>query len=126
MRGVDVQVRGRVQPQTTTTTGESVEIDALGNPVETWTEPRTVHDVLVQSGATSSSTESNRPEGVTVAYTCVWPKSDASSLRGCQVKVPDDPAWYNVIGDPKATPDGQLARPFRDRNRIVEVARDDG
>lgn len=126
MRGVDVQVRSRVPQQLTTTTDESVDLDALGNPMETWTVGRVVQDVLVQAGATANSNESNRPDGVTVAYTCVWPKSDASSLRGCQVKVPDDPCWYNVIGDPKATPDGQMARPFRDRNRLVEVARDDG
>jgi len=116
MRGVDVSVRSPVA------SGK----DALGNAIVTWSKPRTVSDVLVQAGATLNSVESNRPQGTVVAYTCVWPKSDASSLRGCQVMVPGDTAWYSVVGDPKATPDGQMARPFRIRNRIVEVAMKDG
>ena len=116
MKGVDVSVRAPVAGAK----------DALGNPVTAWGEPRTVSDVLVSAGAALDSKESNRPAGVVVSYTCVWPKSDGSSLRGCQVQVPGDSDWYNVVGDPKETPDGQMARPFRIRNRIVEVTRDDG
>lgn len=116
MKGVDVQVRAPADGTA----------DALGNPARSWGAPRTVSDVLVQAGSTYNSNESNRPQGIVVAYTCVWPKSDTASLRGCQVKVPGDSEWYAVVGDPKATPDGQMARPFRQRNRIVEVTRDDG
>jgi hypothetical protein len=116
MRGVDVSVRSPVSGQK----------DALGNPTVTWDKPRTVSNVLVSAGSASDSKDTNRPDGVIVTYTCVWPKSDSSSLRGCQVQVPGDSAWYSVIGDPKATPDGQMARRFRDRNRVVEVTRDDG
>lgn len=116
MRGVDVLLRKPVE------SGK----DSLGNPVCTWSEPEVVSDVLVAVGATADSLESNRPDGVTVAYTLVWPKSHADSLRGCQVKVPGDPEWYSVAGDPKPQVDGQMLRPYNVRNRVVEAVRDDG
>lgn len=116
MRGVSVDVRSPVAGKAK---------DALGNAVETWGEPVTVDDVLVAAGAAVDSLESNRPQGIVVSYTLTFPKSFTASLRGCQVRVPGDANWYDVVGDPKATPDGQLMRSFS-RNRIVEVTRSDG
>jgi len=116
MRGVSVQLKSPVEGKK----------DALGNPAVTYGEPTTVDDVLVHAGAAADSRETNRPDGVVVSYTLYWPKASTASLRGCLVKVPGDSEWYRVVGDPKATPEGQMARPFQVRNRVVEVTRDDG
>lgn len=115
MRGVDVKVRAPV----------SGEADALGNPKKSWSEPSTVHDVLAYQGSTSDSVESNRPDGETVAYTLSFPSSFTQSLRGCEVQVQGDQAWYRVSGDPKPMPAGQTRRALR-WNRTVEAVRDDG
>ena len=115
MRGLDVEVRHPVEGAA----------DELGNPTRSWSEPETVGDVLVGAGPTADSHEANRPDGVTVAYTLVFPRGWTGSLRGRQVRVPGDADWYSVVGDPKATPDGQLPRRFT-RNRVVEVTRDAG
>lgn len=116
MRGVDVLVRAPFA------TGAA---DALGNPVTAWGEPMTVGDVLVQPGATSDAFESNRPEGATVVYTLAFPASFSGSLRGCEVRVPGDSAWYAIAGDPKPVLQGQLRRPLR-WNRECEAVRADG
>ena len=116
MRGVAVQLKTPIDGKK----------DALGNAKRTYAEAVTVDDVLVHAGTAADSKESNRPEGVVVSYTLYWPKASGGSLRGCLVKVPGDSEWYSVIGDPKATPEGQMARPFQVRNRVVEVTRSDG
>lgn len=115
MKGVDVLVRAPSRGA----------VDELGNPARSFGDPETVGDVLVMAGATSDSQESNRPDGVGVAYTLTFPASYAGSLRGCEVKVPGDDSWYGIAGDPRPTPAGQLGRPLR-WNRTAEAVRSDG
>jgi hypothetical protein len=100
--------------------------DELGNPVTLWSDPEGVGNVLVAVGSTSDTGGENRPDGVRVAYTLVFPKAYAASLRGCQVRVPDDPVWYAVDGDPKPQLDGQALLPYNGRNRVVLAVSEDG
>ena len=116
IKGVSVYVR---RPSTS-------GADWLGNPVSTWSDPETVGNVLVAVGAVVDDLEANRPEGVSVSYTLVFPKSYTDSLRGCEIQVPNDSEWYHVIGDPKPQIDGQAILSYNGRNRVVEVTRDDG
>lgn len=101
-------------------------VDELGNPVSTWSEPDDVANVLVAVGATADTLEENRPDGITVAYTLVFPSTYTESLRGCEIQVPNDESWYSVIGDPLPQIDGQALIPYNGRNRVVQIARDDG
>lgn len=117
MKGVEVLVRRPVA------TGD---VDELGNLVRAWSEPKPVHDVLVSREVPQQVLESNRPDGMTARLVLAWPKSDHSSLRGCQVKVPGDENWYSVLGDPLPQVDGQMARPYNKRDRAVYAGRDDG
>ena len=63
-------------------------------------EPATdeVPGVLPQPGGTSDLSE-DRPEGVEVAMTFHWPKSDRRSLRRCLVRYGG--RTYRVVGDPQ-------------------------
>lgn len=72
--------------------------DAHENPVYETVET-TVGGVLIAPGPTTDLPDSNRPEGVTVAYSIYWPKTFNESLRGKRVKI--NGGWYDVIGDPK-------------------------
>ena len=116
MRGVDILLRRPVEGAA----------DGLGNPARSWGEPETVAGVLVASGDTDDATASNRPHGVDVAYTLVFPKAHSGSLRGCEVKVPGDDRWYRIEGDPKKHPDGQMARPLGRWDRIAKAVASDG
>lgn len=60
---------------------------------------RAVSGVLIAVGSTSDLADSNRPEGVSVAYTLYFPKTFGESLRGKRVKVYGE--WFDVIGDPR-------------------------
>lgn len=117
IRGVSVAVRRPLA---------NGSVDELGRPVTTWSEPETVDNVLVAVGATDDMLEVNRPDGITVAYTLVFPKAYADNLRGCEVRVPNDEEWYGVIGNPLPQLDGQALMPYNGRNRVVQIARDDG
>lgn len=125
MRGVTVEFRGPAGGALYGGGASAGTADSLGNDAEEWGEPVEVADVLVAAGAARDSKESNRPDGIEVAWTLVVPRGFSASLRGCQVRVPGHEEWHDVIGDPMATPDGQLRRRFS-RNRIVEAARRDG
>lgn len=66
--------------------------------------PETVHDVLVEPGATESL-EASRPDGAKVAYTLHFPKTYSGNLEGCYVELPEP--WeapmgrmYRVVGRP--------------------------
>lgn len=107
-------------------TGETVYIeDKVKTGENDYKEPiyetaeRPVSGVLIAVGSTSDLADSNRPEGVSVAYTLYFPKTfDASeSLRGKRIKVYGD--WYEVIGDPKPWLNPMTPT---DWNRVVEVS----
>ena len=90
MRGETVKVM-RYTP-----TGET---DPGGSPV-TKVDIESVDNVLVSPGAMSNATDSIRPDGVTVAFTCLFPRSYAyRSLRGASVRINSHD--YEVIGDPR-------------------------
>ena len=79
-----------------TPTGET---DPGGSPV-TKDDIESVGNVLVSPGAMSNATDSLRPDGVTVAFTCLFPRSYAyRSLRGASIRI--DEHDYKVIGDPR-------------------------
>lgn len=59
-----------------------------------------VDDVLVAPGARTDVVDSNRPDGVEVAWTLHFPKTFSGSLRGASVSVRGEPK-ARVIGDPK-------------------------
>ncbi|KFI97816.1 hypothetical protein [Bifidobacterium stellenboschense] len=89
MHGETVTVTYRVD------TGER---DGGNNPV--WREEtERVDDVLVKPGADSNASDSTRPEGVTVALTCAFPRAwPYRPLRGAIVTVRGHD--YQVVGDP--------------------------
>lgn len=89
MRGETVTVTWR------TDTGDR---DGGNNPI--WAEEsETVDDVLVKPGADANASDSTRPEGITVALTCAFPRAWAyRSLRGALVTVRGRD--YQVVGDP--------------------------
>lgn len=105
LQGTEVVVKTKVQ------TGK----DSHGNPVY---EPSVavVGNVLAAVGPTSSIGESNRPEGVSVAYTLYFPKSYRGSLEKASVLVYGE--WFDVVGDPRPWIDPE---PPGDWNRVVEV-----
>lgn len=63
------------------------------------TAERAVDGVLIAVGATGNLADSNRPEGVSVAYTLYFPKTFDEGLRGRRVRVYGE--WFDVVGDPK-------------------------
>lgn len=94
--------------------------DPFGATISSWTE-RTVADVLVQPGTDADSSDSNRPDGVTVVMTLHFPKTFNQSMRGCKVDVRGD--CYDVVGDPQCyTAESTPTR----WNYPVEVTRTDG
>ncbi|WP_338325020.1 hypothetical protein [Bifidobacterium jacchi] len=108
MSGEQVTVTWRID------TGER---DDGNNPI--WAEEsQTVADVLVKPGAQANATDSTRPEGVSVALTCAFPRAWAyRPLRGARVTVRG--LDYQVIGDPIPV-DGGLT-PTR-WNLLVELS----
>lgn len=112
MRGETVKVL-RYTP-----TGET---DPAGSPV-TKVDIESVGNVLVSPGAMSNATDSLRPDGVTVAFTCLFPRSYAyRSLRGAMVRI--DSHDYKVIGDPRPLDGGMKSTAW---NLKVEVTDTDG
>ena len=59
-----------------------------------------VDDVLVAPGPRQDVVESNRPDGVEVAFNLHFPKTFSESLRGARVSVRGQEP-LNVIGDPQ-------------------------
>ena len=96
-----------------TPTGET---DPGGSPV-TKVDIESVDNVLVSPGAMSNATDSIRPDGVTVAFTCLFPRSYAyRSLRGASVRINSHD--YEVIGDPRPLGGGMKPTAW---NLTVEV-----
>lgn len=71
--------------------------DAFGAKVREYADTE-VGDVLVEPGASSNVTESNRPDGVSIRYTLHFPKTFDGALDGAQIMIRGD--WYDVIGRP--------------------------
>ena len=96
-----------------TPTGET---DPGGSPV-TKDDIESVGNVLVSPGAMSNATDSLRPDGVTVAFTCLFPRSYAyRSLRGASIRI--DEHDYKVIGDPRPLDGGMKPTAW---NLTIEV-----
>lgn len=112
MRGETVTVTWRVD------TGER---DEGLNPI--WREEsESVDDVLVKPGADSNASDSNRPEGVTVALTCAFPRLwPYRSLRGALVTVRGHA--YQVVGDPLPVDGGMTPTRW---NLTVELTDSEG
>ena len=92
------------------------ETDPGGSPV-TKVDIESVGNVLVSPGAMSNATDSLRPDGVTVAFTCLFPRSyEFRSLRGAVVRI--DGHEYKVIGDPRPLGGGMKPTAW---NLTVEV-----
>lgn len=104
----------------------SDEVDELGNPVTTWSEPETVSGVTVARDNPVEALEANRPYGVTSSCTLTFPKSYTESLRGCEIQLPGDETWWRVLGNPLPQIDGQTLMPYNGRNRVVRIGVDDG
>ena len=101
-----------------TPTGET---DPGGSPV-TKVDIESVDNVLVSPGAMSNATDSIRPDGVTVAFTCLFPRSYAyRSLRGASVRINSHD--YEVIGDPRPLGGGMKPTAW---NLTVEVTDAEG
>lgn len=109
-------------------TGETVtvltptegEADPFGETSKTLIAT-TVENVLVQPGANSDLTDSNRPNGETVVMTLHFPKSFTQKMRGCKVTVRGDA--YSVVGDPQPYTIDNTPTKW---NYPVEVTRTDG
>lgn len=84
------------------------------------TEASEVGDVLPQPGA-ATDLDASRPEGVRVAMTFHWPRTDHRSLRGATVTHAG--RAYRVIGDPQPYLGENVPGPW---DRAVECEAVDG
>ncbi|WP_419004275.1 hypothetical protein [Bifidobacterium pullorum] len=102
-----------------TTTGT----DEYGNPVH----GKTVEDVanvLVQPPSMSEPSDVDRPDGIRVDATLLFPRTyEGGSLRGCGILIRDEPTPYRVIGDPMPVDGGMTPT---DWNMSVPVTRGEG
>lgn len=80
-----------------------------------------VGDVLVSPGATDDVIDSNRPDGVSVAFTLYFPKTFDADLTGANIRVRGEK--FGVVGSPR--PYAVETTPTR-WNMKVEVVRVDG
>lgn len=97
------------------------ETDPGGSPV-TKVDIESVGNVLVSPGAMSNATDSLRPDGVTVAFTCLFPRSyEFRSLCGASVRINSHD--YEVIGDPRPLGGGMKPTAW---NLTVEVTDAEG
>lgn len=94
--------------------------DPYGKP-ENATFESAVSNVLVAPGATDDVIESNRADGVSVAYTLYFPNSFTGNLEGKRVKVRGE--WFGVIGSPRPYNPETTPTPW---NLVVEVVKVDG
>lgn len=99
--------------------GEAVK-DPYGKPIHTVFESE-VSNVLVSPGTTGDVIESNRTDGVKVAYTLYFPNPYTGSLEGKRVNVRGE--WFNVVGSPR--PYNPVTTPTA-WNMVVEVVKVDG
>ena len=80
-------------------------LNPFGEPI---TAPKyiDIENVLVAPGKTSELNDTNRPEGVVVAYTLHIPKDSVQNLTGCIAYVPNGFGGIDqceVIGSPRPT-----------------------
>ena len=102
-----------------TTTGT----DEYGNPVHGETV-EDVANVLVQPPSMSEPSDVDRPDGIRVDATLLFPRTyEGGSLRGCGILIRDEPTPYRVIGDPMPVDGGMTPT---DWNMNVPVARGEG
>lgn len=97
--------------------------DRFGNPQRAFDEGTAVDGLLVAPGSTDDL-DASRPDGVSVALTVHFPKTWATSLRGCEIELQAPYAGrYRVIGDPQPYMDGNTPGAW---SMPVEVERADG
>lgn len=102
-----------------TTTG----VDEYGNPVHGETV-EDVANVLVQPPSMGEPSDADRPDGIRVDATLLFPRTyGGGSLRGCGIFIRDEPTPYRVIGDPMPVDGGMTPT---DWNMSVPVARGEG
>ena len=109
--------------------GESVTVsrfvvsgtDSHGDPVGSWVT-ETVADVLVGPGPRTDIADTERPEGVVVAFNVHMPKGFSGGLRGARLTIRGE-AGFKVVGDPRAY---TLANTPTRWATPVEVERADG
>ena len=102
-----------------TTTG----VDECGNPVHGETV-EDVANVLVQPPSMSEPSDVDRPDGIRVDATLLFPRTyEGGSLRGCGILIRDEPTPYRVIGDPMPVDGGMTPT---DWNMSVPVTRGEG
>lgn len=105
--------------------GESVQIrligrgaeDEGGNIITSFSDPESVDDVLVAPGPRADVTDSDRPVGAKVLWTCYLPKTFTQDLRGAQISVRSGD-WLDVIGIPGAYPESLTPGSW---NRVAEI-----
>ena len=105
--------------------GETVQVrtigagseDEGGNVVIAFSDPVSVDDVLVAPGPCADITDSERPNGAKIRWTCYLPKSFTDDLRGAQVSVRGGD-WLDVIGIPGAYPESLTPGSW---NRVAEI-----
>ena len=105
--------------------GETIQVRTLdigsedegGNIVTSFSDPAPVDDVLVAPGPCADITDSERPNGAKIQWTCYLPKAFTDDLRGAQVSVRGGD-WLDVVGVPGAYPDALTPG---DWNRIAEI-----
>lgn len=102
-----------------TTTGT----DEYGNPAHGETV-EDVANVLVQPPSMGEASDADRPDGIRVDATLLFPRTyEGGSLRGCGILIRDEPTPYRVIGDPMPVDGGMTPT---DWNMNVPVARGEG
>ena len=100
--------------------GETVKVVRYTPTGETDPGGSPVTKVDIES--VSNATDSIRPDGVTVAFTCLFPRSYAyRSLRGASVRINSHD--YEVIGDPRPLGGGMKPTAW---NLTVEVTDAEG
>ena len=80
-------------------------MNPFGEPITT-EEYIDIDNVLVSPGKTTELNDTNRPEGVVVAYTLHIPKDAVRDLTGCLAYVPNGFGGIDqceVIGSPRPT-----------------------
>lgn len=97
--------------------------DRFGNPQRAFDGGTAVDGLLVAPGSTEDL-DASRPDGVSVALTVHFPKTWATSLRGCEIDLAEPYSGrYRVIGDPQPYMDANTPTTW---HLPVEVERADG
>ena len=87
------------------------EPDALGNLVETYTEPAEVSDVLIGKGSTYNRAEEGRLYAVEADKSFCFPRDWDADLRGAHITY--DGITYQVVGIPSRITDANIPSGIR-------------